>query len=309
MTDDDIRSVLTPLRIHEPHPDVERLLVAGRRERGSRRRRRTVALVAAGAMAAGVVGASLPVSDAPPTARSVLRAAAAKAADQPPERLTGIRYARIDYRILLQPQDGGPRYELRRPLEFWARHDASTRTEFGAGAFVDLEGRPHPGPAGVPPIEPSSNEQRRLEYENLDVAGLPTEPATARREIEAAMRKTFMERTREAPREDVVDELVTRSAIDLLSFASLTPAQREAVFQVLAAMPGARATGRDQVELPTGAILGASSRTTIVIDPDTGALRSRSERPSPEPYPGADRVEETWIFTASRDVAAIGERP
>ena len=326
MNDDAIRSVLSPLRGDSPRPDVERLVSRGRRARAARKRSRSLALGAATAMAAGVVAAGLPAGDEPLTARSVLNAAAAAAADQPPEKLTGIRYVRIQSRLLEQPGWGTEqdRYQRTRRLEFWTPRGANARVEYSAGEVLDLAGNPIEPPAGTPGGG-SYKGHLQFNFGGLDVERLPRDPAAAAEAMEAVMRKVMEERGVPVRDERMTTGLVARFAIDLLSFASMTPEQRATVLQVLARLPGGRATADDTVELE-GALgtIGETEHTTLVIDRRTGALRSLTTRVV-KPYefryagpPGHENdrdgmaprtLEYTWTYEVSRDVDAEGDRP
>jgi hypothetical protein len=324
MTDEAIRAALSALRAHDGHPDRDRLLARGRAARRQARQRRTLALGAAGALAAGVIAAALPAGEEPLTARSVLNAAAAAAADQPPERLTGIRYVRIDMHGLVQPGWGteADRYRTNRPLEFWVPRDGNARVEYGVTEITDLDGRPIDPPDGTPGTGAYKG-HLQFDFAALDLEHLPDDPAAAAEAMKATMRKAIEQRTGEPLRDELVPMVMVRCATDLLSFASITAQQRATVFEVLARMPGARALSEDTVELETGlGEVGETQRTTLVIDRRSGALRTRTDhviKPYEVTYPegvevGRDGmapgpIEYVWDFRVTRDVDAVGDRP
>ena len=93
-----------------------------------------------------------------------------------------------------------------------------------------------------------------------------------------------------------------------------TPAQRAALFEVLARVPGVVALGSRTDALGRRGLAFTMrdeldpSRTTLLVDPETSQLLERSTRAAPgSPIP-AGRV--TWIATygVPRIVAVIGRR-
>lgn len=308
MNDDAIHRALSPLRAHDPQPDVERLLARSRRPSRTLPRRHVLAFCAA-AIAAGIGAAALPAGDEPLTARSVLQAAAAAAAEQPAERFTGIRYTRFEMRIVLRPQDGGEPFQYTRQVEYWLGRDGTGRTAANAGAYTDLTGSPHPG-ADLIPDAKAHERDASIGAELGNFRELSTDPAQLSRQLEAGARKVIGEGAMSKDVDAVAPYVVTHRAIELLSHASLTREQRRALFEVLAARPGARAINDDEVELQMAAAHGETETIRLVFDADTGAIASWSMGDDTGMYDWAklDRVSSIWRVLESRDVDAVGDR-
>ena len=260
-TEDDLRELFAPLAADEPSVTEVRAL---RQRVGSRRARpprRAIAGVAAltAALATGLaVLPGAPPSDETTRGDSVLRAAAAAAADQPVPRVAGapLRYAKVKstFAYVARRDDRIAEHHVEQIRETWvgAKWQGRARTvagrEWNTGdAAIASEVFDEPSGLAEPRDEPFAYGDGPLA--ELDPATLPQ----GRDAIVAALREGIRldrwgpyaeSRGREhLPAGPVRDAYTTYAFIGLLVNAWLTPAQRAALLDVLAADPAARDLG------------------------------------------------------------------
>lgn len=246
----------------DPIRDLERQLVtAATRENASadrsrrdflvpRRRRWAVGLGIAGVACAGIVaGAPLGLfggGDAQNGA-SVLRVAAAVAADQPSHQSV-YRYTSLIERQTYAASHGARQASvtLEQPVERWIDrdgkgrqilHDSRVVARTGDSALQSTlpSGLQAPGEQSYPP--PRSQSRR------LPVEDLPTDAGELLRTLRVGYREGRISADGSAPSPAWEDFQVTIVILQLLSDANATPAQRAALFGALARMPSAISQG------------------------------------------------------------------
>jgi hypothetical protein len=128
--------------------------------------------------------------------------------------------------------------------------------------------------AGSPPLEPGHVSEESIKGPGfLDTSGLPTEPKTLRRAIEARKAPQF----RDPPGEAETLVLIG----DLLRETYLPPSFRAALYEVAAELPGVELLG--EVRDPVGrtglgvAFSGRETRHELIFDPETSALLAERE--------------------------------
>jgi hypothetical protein len=341
ITDADLRDALAPIREVEPTDEDIRRVIATAQElrapRPSRRRpARAVAVVAATATVVGAL-AALPGGDGtrPQDAHGILAAAAAAAGSQPAPG--AYRYTRVRDVFVYDVRAGADRGRAteEQTSENWTSDGFAGRTvaprgtvrwdapptaamlRYGTGAVVKAyegEFRYGDGPLARVPF-----------------AAIPDDATAAGRLLEHAIRDGRWALDRDAhPRfaPGVVESAVSRSAVTLLALGNLTGAQRQALFGVLSARPGARSLG-DVTDAAGRRGVGVAlpdwgGELRVIIDPETSDILQSSETLPPPPAPpaklpaGARRppwpppvslAERTQVFLSTGSVAALGERP
>jgi hypothetical protein len=284
--------------------------------RAKPRRRRLRVAVALGAATAVIAAAlaSLPSRDDPESAASILRSAAAVAADQPePPPFAGYRYTesiwhvkqpRIEYRgerpkgvpdNVTWPPPPVPAHEYEQRVESWVDRDWNGRQIRHAGRLIsgDLSG------LGFE-LDKTSEDSGHLwgDKPGPKVAELPTDPAELREKLIA----DFKSSGDWAPEVlEHIDYEITHQVVSLLAEANTTPELRAALFGVLALTPGVQSApdAKDPRDRPGRGVTvpGRDGTTTVIIDPDTSQLLYLSE----------GRNERTILRSAH--VAHIGDRP
>jgi hypothetical protein len=348
-SDPDLYETFAPLRDVEPTPEeIARVLAAAdelRSPRSLRRPRgrpaRVVAVVAASSALVGAL-AALPGGDSDPSrprdVHGIFQAAAAVAAEQPAP--LAYRYTRTLDRFVDEVRAGSERGRVtyEQTSENWtsdafegrtiARQGTATWTAPPTEALRRAEGR-----LGTV-VKPYDGGYRYGDgpLARVPFDALPEDATAAGALLEAAIRDGRWLPNRDAhPRwaPGVVESEVARSAVLLLAMGNLTGGQRQALFGVLSARPGAHslgevtdAVGRHGVgvglRLPD---FGAELR--VIIDPETSdILQSTEVMPPPStpptvpagvrkpPWPPpAWLAERTQVFLSTGSVAALGARP
>jgi hypothetical protein len=338
-TDTDVRNALSPIREVEPtDEEIRRVIAAAQELRAPRPRRRPARAVAVVAATAAVVGAlaALPGGDAtrPQDAHGILQAAAAVAGSQPAPG--AYRYTRVRDVFVYDVRAGADRRRAteEQTSENWTSDAFAGRTiagqgterwdapptaamlRYGTGAVVkahDGKFRYGDGPLARVPF-----------------AAIPDDAAAAGRLLEDAIRDGRWALDRDAhPRfaPGVVESAISHGAVTLLALGNLSGPQRQALFGVLSARPGARslgdvtdAAGRRGVGV---ALPDSSGELRVIIDPETSDILQSSETvppPAPPPRlpagvrrppwpPPVSLAERTEVFLSTGSVAALGERP
>jgi hypothetical protein len=349
-TDPDLHETFAPLREVEPTPeDIARVLsmadeLRSPRSLAPRRRRagRAVALVAATAAVIGAI-AALPggeSSSRPRDAHGILQAAAAVAAEQPAP--AAYRYTRALDRFVygVNAADGEHgRISEQQTSENWTSDGWRGRTTAAGGTAAWAT----PPSAGLVAavgdvgavVKAYDGDYRYGDgpLARVPFAAIPRDAASAGQLLEAAIRDGRWLPDRNAHPHwapGVVESEVARSAVLLLAMGNLDGSQRQALFGLLGARPGARslgevtdATGRRGVgvalRLPDS---GAELR--VIIDPETSEILQSTEVMAPPPAsppklptgvrkppwpPAAWLAERTQVFLSTGSVAALGDRP
>jgi hypothetical protein len=338
-TDHDVLEGLAPLRELEPtDEEIARLLAAADELRAPRRRprrpARAVAIVATTAAVIGALAALPGGKDAarPQDAHGILQAAAAVAAEQPAP--TPYRYTRMLSRFVDEVRAGDERGRVtyEQTSENWTSDGFRGRTVAPQGTITwqappsDALQAAGGNAAGL--VKAYDGDYRYGDGPLARVAfdALPEDPAGLGALLAAAIRDgRWMlhrgERPRWAP--GVVDELITRSAVTLLSMGNLTSGQRAALFQVLAGRPGARSLGDVTDAIGRRGVGVALAGLRVIIDPKTSDILESTEVLAPPPakaphFEGPHRppwpppvwlVERTEVFLSTGSVAALGDRP
>jgi hypothetical protein len=338
-TDHDLLDHLAPLRELEPtDEEIARLLAAADELRAPRRRPRrpahTVAVVAATAAVIGALAALPGGKDGarPQDAHGILQAAAAVAAEQPAP--AAYRYTRMLNRFVdgVRAGDERGRVTYEQTSENWTSDGFRGRTIAPQGtvtwASPPSAALAAAGGNAAGLVKPYDGAYRYGDgpLARIPFAVLPEDPVALGALLEAAIRDgRWMPDSSGRPRwaPGVVEELITHSAVTLLSMGNLTSGQRAALFQLLSNRPGARslgevtdATGRHGVGVAVGGL-------QVIIDPKTSDILQSSEvlAPPPEKAPhfeGPHRptwpppvwlAERTEVFLSTGSVAALGDRP
>ena len=349
-TDPDLHETFAPLREVEPTPeDIARVMAMADELRSPRslappRRRagRAVALVAATAAVIGAI-AALPGgerSSRPQDARGILQAAAAVAAEQPAP--AAYRYTRALDRFVygVNAADGEHgRVSEQQTSENWtsdgwrgrttaARGTAAWATPPSAGLIAAA------GDVGAA-VKAYDGDYRYGDGPLARVlfAAIPRDAASAGQLLEAAIRDGRWLPDRNAHPHwapGVVESEVARSAVLLLAMGNLDGSQRQALFGLLGARPGARslgevtdATGRKGVGVALR-LPDAGAELRVIIDPETSEILQSTEVMAPPPAsppklpagvrkppwpPPAWLAERTQVFLSAASVAALGDRP
>lgn len=330
-TDPDLRDALAPLRAAEPTDDeIAAVLAAAEPDPPRRRRRwRLAAAVATGTAAAGVALAALPGSDdgprEPQTAASLLRSAAAVAADQPePPAWAGYRYVKVIARWtnarLIMPKDG----ELPRPKDAPSVEGEPAVNETTDEVWIDRRwqgrrvrtgGRHISGPGdGGNLIQPHEwpYDGGGISIADVELSELPTDPTELKRLLVAAVKDPRW--AGDHPTAAQVHHYVLLDVLRLLTVANVTAEQRAALIELLTQYEGAKPLpsvrdhlGREGrgVEIPVTvdwmAEDQAPTRVRIIFAPDTSELL---EWDQDGVNPGMVRT-----FVRPGHVAEIGDRP
>jgi hypothetical protein len=333
---DDLQMIFAPLRETEPGAAERAALrraLATPPARGARRGRAVLA-VAATTVAAGIGLAVLPTDErAHP---SVLRAAAAQAADEPVPSAADLplRYSRVrDTFTYTIARDGrsatetatqeseawvGPRWSGRQ--EAAQGHvtfggDAELAKEFGSAEQAErswLKPRDGAYTYGDGPLA------------ELDPADLPSDRdgirATLRDGIEHNRWSPYPEsrgKDTRAPGAAPIDSYITYSMLYLLTQARTTPQQRAAMLDLLAADPAARDLGTVHdaegrigrgvaLDYPGDQFLSAANHFTVIFDPDSSEILQWTVKPE---TPNRSSPERVVTVLGGGYVARIGERP
>jgi hypothetical protein len=337
-TDHDVLDRLAPLRELEPtDEEIAQLLAAADELRAPRRRSRrparTVAVVAATAAVIGALAALPGGKDGarPQDAHGILQAAAAVAAEQPAP--AAYRYTRMLSRFVdgVRAGDERGRVTYEQTSENWTSDGFRGRTVAARGT-VTWASPPSAALAaagGARGLVKSYDGDYRYgdgPLARVPFEALPEDPAALAALLEAAIRDgRWMLQRGERPRwaPGVVEELITHSAVTLLSMGNLTSGQRAALFQVLASRPGARSLGEVTDAIGRRGVGVALGGLQVIIDPNTSDILQSSEvlAPPPEKAPhfeGPQRppwpppvwlAERTEVFLGTGNVAALGDRP
>jgi hypothetical protein len=259
-------------------------------------------LVTATALAAAVV-AALPAAKAPTDAVSLLRAAAAAAADGPPA-FTGYRYTEV---LEHWRWEGSKPEEVEQRVENWVDRDwqgrrVSHQGKVFAGRADNYFAEAHDDPFayGDGPLA------------DVDIEKLPTEPQALLAALDANERGQNWAPGLPTPSQAQYD--ITYSVLLLLGTANTTPDLRSALWGVLALMPGLRSEpgvrdpeGRegDAVTLSLKPDEQARAGTfRVIFDPQTSTLLSWSLTGQ-----GAGTPAQTHTFLRSGQVRNLGDRP
>jgi hypothetical protein len=338
-TDHDLLDRLAPLRELEPtDEEIARLLAADDELRAPRRRSRrparTVAVVAATAAVIGALAALPGGKDGarPQDAHGILQAAAAVAAEQPAP--AAYRYTRMLSRFVdgVRAGDERGRVTYEQTSENWTSDGFRGRTVAPQGTITwqatpsDALRGAGGNAAGL--VKPYDGDYRYGDgpLARVPFDALPEDPGALGALLEAAIRDgRWMlhrgERPRWAP--GVVDDLITHSAVTLLSMGNLTSGQRAALFQLLASRPGARSLGEVTDAIGRRGVGVALGGLQVIIDPKTSDILQSSEvlAPPPEKAPHFEDpqrppwpppvwlAERTEVFLGTGSVAALGDKP
>ena len=225
-----VQERLAPLREDTPtDAEIAAVFAAARRHPRRRPRRRLAfALVAATALAAIAV-AALPAAKQPTDAVSLLRAAAAAAADAPPA-FTGFRYTEV---IEHWRWEGARPEEVEQRVENWVDRDWKGRRiahqgKVFSGREDNYFAQPHDDPFeyGDGPLA------------NIEIEKLPTDAKALLAALDANERGQNWAPGLPTPDQARYD--ITYSVLLLLGTANTTPELRSALWGVLALMPGLR---------------------------------------------------------------------
>jgi hypothetical protein len=290
-----IDELLAPLAPEDPTDEEIRQLLARADRRTRRRRIRIAAATATAAVAVTATLAALPSDPkAPLTAGSLLRTAAALAADQPgPTAWTGYRYVRqVERRT-------APTFTFERTDESWTASDWQ-------GLRISGEGRIVAGhlPTGESRVLRPMRLQTPEDMPNLygdgplakvPLSELPTDPARlGALLIDAHKDGRWTPGGSWNPLPANVKYDVLRDILLLLTESNTTPAQRAALITVLRNYQGVTPlesvqdqrgrTGRG-VDIPTG-----RATVRVIFSPDTSELLEWSEPGEIHTYVGFDHV-------------------
>ena len=338
-TDHDLLERLAPLRELEPTDEEIAALLAQADElraprRAPRRPARAVALVAATAAVIGALAALPGGKDGagPQDAHGILQAAAAVAAEQPAP--TPYRYTRMLSRFVdgVRAGDERGRVTYEQTSENWTSDGFRGRTVAPRGTITwaspPSAALAAAGGDAAALVKAYDGDYRYGDgpLARVPFDALPEDPTALAALLEAAIRDgRWMlhrgERPRWAP--GVVDELITRSAVTLLSMGNLTSGQRAALFQLLASRPGARPLGEATDAIGRRGVGVELAGLQVIIDPKTSDILQSREvlAPPPEKAPHFDGphrppwpppvwlVERTEVFLSTGSVAALGDRP
>lgn len=257
---DDLQEIRTLLTKPEPSPDV----VARRRQelrRSMRRRTPRIGLrwvlvpTAAAAVAAALVIVPGHVGNSPPVsgARDVLLVAATTAERTPEGAGT--------YWHITISQEGKPQQE------YWYLKDGQVWIKGeglkGEGKLTHFTDKPQPFAIG--PLQMTFEELRQL----------PTDENGLYEKLKSAVADSDL-RTSAGKLSDEQQEGATmETLLSLISEAPVSPEVRAAAYRALAARPGAQdlgdADGGRRLQVPV-----LDGQETLIIDPETGQLRSTS---------------------------------
>jgi hypothetical protein len=308
----ELRETLAPLRDeHATDAEIAAVLAATTARPVPTRRRspRVIAGLAAATAIVGIALAALPAatperSDDRLSADSILQAAAAVAAEQPPTAFTGYRYTQWLEHWRWQFGDTGPApvVEIEQTVETWVdrtwsgRFSAEPPRVIEGGEFAKRLAREPEGP------------YRYGDDSRPDLTALPTEPDALRE----ALRADILDGNW-APGLPTTDELhyyLLREVVWLLGAPTTTPALRAAAFELLARMPGVEPAhgatdglGRtgQAVRVPTRRAHGA---ITIIFDPATSQMLYWAELGS-----GGGTPDQEHTIVRAAQVEAVGDRP
>lgn len=310
-SDTDLRDALAPLRGDQPtDADVAAVLAAApARPPRTRRSTRRLAVVLAASTAVGIALAALPgpVPERPgeeQASGSILRAAAAVAAEQPPATLTGYRYAQWiqHWRWEEGPNAPAPIVEIEEKVETWVDRNWRGRIEAQparviaggefAQRFVEKPSRPYQWGDTAPP----------------DAGKLPTEPDALREAlIEHITSKNWAPGL---PTDDDLHYYLTRLVLSLLGDSRTSPPLRAGLFGVLARTPGvapapdardALGRGGQAVRIPARPRKGV---VTVIFDRETSELLYWSIADA-----GGGTPDQEHTLVRAGEVDAIGDRP
>jgi hypothetical protein len=349
-TDADLHETFAPLREVEPTAEeIERVLAMADELRAPRSlavpRRRTGRAVAVVAATAAVVGAiaALPggeSSSRPRDAHGVFQAAAAVAADQPAP--AAYRYTRALDRFVygINAADGQHgRVTEQQTSENWTADGWRGRTTAARGTTTWAT---PPSPALLEAAGDVGAVVRAYDggyrygdgpLARVPFAAIPSDAAAAGQLLADAIREGRWLPDRNAHPHwapGVVESEVARSAVQLLAMGNLDGGQRQALFGLLGARPGARslgevtdATGRKGVGVALR-LPDAGDELRVIIDPETSDILQSTEVMAPPPAsppklpagvrqppwpPPAWLAERTQVFLSTGGVGALGERP
>jgi hypothetical protein len=347
-TDTDLLETFAPLRDIEPTEDeIARVLAAADALRSPHslgrprlRPARAVAVVAATAALVGVL-AALPGggSTRPRDPHGILQAAGAVAAEQAAPG--AYRYTREVSRFVDEVNAGGEhgRVTSEQTSENWTSDAFRGRTVAPQGT-ITWAASPSPalqqaeGGLGAI-VKPYDSDYRYGDgpLARVPFAAIPEDATAAGRLLEAAIRDgRWMPSGNAHPQwaPGVVDSEVSRSAVTLLALGNLTGGQRQALFGVLGARPGARslgevtdAVGRHGVGVALR-LPDFGDELRVIIDPETSEILQSTELMAPPPSgppklaagvrkprwpPPAWLAERTEVFLSTGSVAALGDRP
>jgi hypothetical protein len=339
LTDDDLKTLLTPLATTEPTTaDRAELRRAAKRASAPAPRRhlrgRAVGALAAATAVAGVALAVLPTGDQG-ARTSILHAAAAQAADEPVPSAADLplRYSRVrntfSYTIA---RDGRSATEsATQESEAWVGARWAGR-ERAAQGHVTFAGDPALA-RGFGTGEQSERTwlrpaDRAYAYGDgplaeLDPADLPSDRDAIRATLREGIEKNLWSSSTRSRGKDTrvrdtpIDSFLTYSVLYLLTQARTSPPQRAAMLDLLAADPAAHDLGTTKdaegrtgrgvaLDYPGEQFLLGANHFTVIFDPDSSEILQWSLAPdTPNRYTPARTV----TVLDGGYVAKIGERP
>jgi hypothetical protein len=293
---------LAPLREDTPTGEEIAAVLAARRPRRRPRRRLALALVAATALAAGVI-AALPAAKQPTDAVSLLRAAAAAAADEPPA-FTGYRYSEV---LEHWRWEGARPEEVEQRVENWVDRNWKGRSVAHQGTVFS---GPEDNYFATPHDKPYAYGDGPLA--GLDIAALPTDAKALLAALDANERGANW--APGLPTEAQARFDIVYSVLLLLGTANTTPELRSGLWGVLALMPGLRSEpgvrdpeGREgdavTLTLPPDTVARAGT-FKVIFDPETSTLLSWSLAGQ-----GGGTPNQTHTFLRVGHVRNVGDRP
>ena len=298
-----------------PPPDATRrarLALVARIER--RRPHRRLLLPAAGFAAAAAAAGFVLLGvgdDATVDARAaaVLRDAAAKVEAQRPAGEGRVLYVKSVDAYLSTWADAGMGFSVLVPhvREIWQGPDRGLLdTWAGEPRFLSERDRRRWIAAGRPPLDEGRG-RARTGLPRQKTSDLPAEPRALYERLESEAR---------GHSEGTHRQMFTRLG-DYLRETNVTPAQRAALYEVAAEIPGVELVGRVRDSAGREGVAVAMEHPsdgvehTLVLDPETGTLLAEQQvtlEDNPYGYPAGTVVgHSTYLHT--RLVRAVGERP